>query len=61
MADDYSPQFCSPRRKQQTQRAEMFLGYREKKEQFYYEHNDIELLIGAETSAETTKLILETV
>ena len=34
---------------------------REKKENLYYEHNDIQSLLGVETSAETTTLISETV
>ena len=36
-------------------------GIREKKEKLYYAHNDIQLLLGVETSAEITTVILETV
>ena len=37
------------------------MGYRGKRQKLHYEHNDIQLLLGIETSAETTTLILETV
>ena len=57
MADDYSAELCSPGK---LNNLEMFLGYGQKKE-LYYEHNDIQLLLGVDTSAETTTLILETV
>ena len=36
-------------------------GIRGKEEKSYYEHNDIQLLLGIETYAETLTLILETV
>ena len=32
---------------------------KEKKEKLYYEYNDIQFLLGVETYAETTTLILE--
>ena len=60
MADDYSTELYSAGRKYgKLNEVEMFLGYGKKKEEFYYEHNDIQLLLGVETSAETKTLILE--
>ena len=40
---------------------EIFMGYREKRQKLHYEHNDIQLLLGIETSTETTMLISEAV